>query len=91
LTVFAEAIPAGNAITIEIPIFAGKMGARVFPIYAEWCAPKGRRDPYHFEKIATKQYGGLWASFNYGRNEELPAQKTGGRYKGNPHNGGMVL
>jgi hypothetical protein len=24
-------------------------------------------------------------------NKKLPAQKADGRYKGNPHNGGMVL
>jgi hypothetical protein len=25
------------------------------------------------------------------RNKKLPAQKAGGRYKGNPQNGGLVL
>jgi len=32
-----------------------------------------------------------WFNFVNERNKNLPAQKTGGRYKGNPHNGDMVL
>jgi hypothetical protein len=29
--------------------------------------------------------------FRYEPKEKLPAQKAGGRYKGNPHNGDVVL
>jgi hypothetical protein len=33
----------------------------------------------------------MWVNFVYERNKKLPAQKAGGRYKGNPYNGDMVL
>jgi len=32
-----------------------------------------------------------WVNFVYERNKKLPTQSAGGRYKGNPHNGVMVL
>jgi hypothetical protein len=32
-----------------------------------------------------------WVNFAYERNKNLPAQKTGGRYKSDPHNRDMVL
>jgi hypothetical protein len=32
-----------------------------------------------------------WVNFAYERNKNLPAQKTGGRYKSNPYDEGMVL
>jgi hypothetical protein len=39
-----------------------------------------------------KQRGvGVWVNFVQERNKKLPAQKTGGRYKGNPYSGNTVL
>jgi hypothetical protein len=32
-----------------------------------------------------------WGNFDYEQNKKLPAQKTGGRYKGNPTYGHMIL
>jgi hypothetical protein len=32
-----------------------------------------------------------WIKIDYERKKKLPAQKAGGRYKGNPYSGDMIL
>jgi hypothetical protein len=77
---------------IELANGAGSWSAPFFWIAKPAPSVCTAADRYRkLQRIANNPPRRLWVNFAYELNKKLPAQKAGGRYKGNPYNGDTVL